>query len=63
MRTTVKELKPAFWPKRRAWPPTKNRRIVQVKEILPPIYILNDGTAVKGEWPIKKRTTTKKRTP
>ena len=59
-------IKPAFWPCRRSWPPTKNRHVVAVKETLPPIYILNDGSEVQGAWPIKKRTTTtstkKKRT-
>lgn len=52
--------KPTFWPKRRKWPPTQNRSIVGMKETLPPIYILNDGTEVKGEWSLRIKTTKKK---
>ncbi len=54
--------RPLFWPKRRKWPPTKNRVLVEIKETLPPIYILNDGTEVKGEWHNKKKVSTRKHT-
>lgn len=53
--------KPAFWPKRNKWPPTKNRSIVEIIETLPPIFVLNDGTEIHGQWYTPKKKTTKKK--
>lgn len=51
--------KPLFWPDRRQWPPSNDQGIDYIIPDLPPIYVLTNGTKVKGEWRVKK--TTKKK--
>ena len=45
---------PEDWPKTHPWPLKKNVKIVAIKEMYPPIYVLNTGEWVYGVLAAKK---------
>ena len=47
-------LPPEDWPKTHTWPLKKGVKIVAIKEMLPPIYVLSTGEWVYGVLPRKK---------
>ena len=40
--------KPEYWPTKQPWPLPRGVFIVAIKELLPPIYVLNNGKEIKG---------------
>lgn len=56
--------KPEDWPNTHPWPLKKNVKIVAIKEMYPPIYVLSTGEWVYGVLPpkkSKKKSVVKKR--
>jgi len=45
---------PEDWPKSHIWPLKKGVKIVAIKEMYPPIYVLSTGEWVYGVLPAKK---------
>ena len=45
---------PEYWPTTHAWPLKKGVKIVAIKEMFPPIYVLSTGESVYGVLPRKK---------
>lgn len=48
--------RPEFWPSWMPWPISSRKiKIVSEEETLPPLYILSDGSRIRGELPSKTK--------